>query len=176
MLGLASNIKVAWPLRVYFGRGVRPTWSRARHAGGTAKVCVDWAFVSGVSLVSPYLELIDDYRNGEWERHGRALVGALPCALRQVGPVQQPRGFKVRQQDRDTRETGETLYGHLWPVGVMLTTEQPALKHPRYAGCNQTGQHDERKPGRCLPGVIARGTCCSMSEMHGRPPWWQGAS
>jgi len=86
-----------------------PTWSRVRRAGETAKVRVDWAIVSGVSPVSPYLELIYDYRNGEWERHRRALVGALPCALRQVGPVQQPCAFKVRQQGRDTRETGGTV-------------------------------------------------------------------
>ena len=65
-----------------------PTLSHLSAAGGPAKVCANWAFVSGVSPVSPYLELIDDYRNGERERQRRALVRALPSAPRQVGHVQ----------------------------------------------------------------------------------------
>ena len=96
MLGSASKIKAVYPPGV-FGWRVCPTLSRVSSAGGTAKKRVDWAFVSGVSPVSPYLKLIDEYRNGEWKRHGRALVGATPPALRQVGRVQQAQGFKVRQ-------------------------------------------------------------------------------
>ena len=33
--------------------------------GGTAKVCADWAFVSGVSPVSPNLKLIDRIQSGK---------------------------------------------------------------------------------------------------------------
>ena len=47
-----------------------PTQSHFAGADGTAKVCADWASVSGVSPVSPYLELIVDYRNGDWKRQG----------------------------------------------------------------------------------------------------------
>jgi hypothetical protein len=63
MLGSASKGK-AVRSAPRFDQGVCPTWSHFCEAGGTAKVCVDWAFVSGVSVVSPYLKLIDDYRNG----------------------------------------------------------------------------------------------------------------
>lgn len=66
------------------------------------------SFVSPVPLVPPYLELIDDNRMGDWERQGKALVGPPPSALGQVGPVQQPRSFKVGLQGRDTGETGGT--------------------------------------------------------------------
>ena len=74
----------------------RPTLSHVPAAGGTAKVCADWAFVSGVSLVSPYLRLLEDYRKGDWERQWRALIALTPPLLGQVGQAQQPRGFKVR--------------------------------------------------------------------------------
>ena len=73
-----------------------PTLSHVPAAGGTAKVRADWAFVSGVSLVSPYLELIEDYRKGDWERQWRALIALTRPLLGQVGQPQQPRGFKVR--------------------------------------------------------------------------------
>jgi len=62
MLGSASKIKAARSLRERLGRGGRPTWSHLCDAGGTAKTRAVWAFVSGVSVVSPYLELIEDYR------------------------------------------------------------------------------------------------------------------
>ena len=56
MLGLASKISAAGPLRQALDWGAFPSWSRVRDAGGTAKMRADWAFVSGVSLVSPDLE------------------------------------------------------------------------------------------------------------------------
>ena len=51
----------------------RPTLSHVPTAGGTAKVRADWAFVSGVSLVSPYLRLLEDYRK---EDQGTAVEGS----------------------------------------------------------------------------------------------------
>jgi hypothetical protein len=109
MLGLASEINTGMSVqRVRAARGVGPTWSHVRATGGTAKTRADWALVSGVSLVSPYLKLTEDYRTGKQVRHRQPLVAALPPALRQVGQVQQPCGFKVRLQGRDTGETGET--------------------------------------------------------------------
>lgn len=64
MLGLASKGKPT----------VRacPTLSHLLAARGTAKVRAEWALVSGVPVVSPYLKLIDDYRNGDW---GKAVEG-----------------------------------------------------------------------------------------------------
>jgi hypothetical protein len=72
MLGLASKIKVAGPPRVRLGRCVRPRWSHACHAGGTAKTHAEWAVVSGVSPVSRNLKLIDRLR--QWKRHRGAIV------------------------------------------------------------------------------------------------------
>ena len=63
MLGSALENKRACPHRVPFGRGC-PTLSHLSAAGGTAKVCADWAFVSGVSPVSPNLKLIDKIQSG----------------------------------------------------------------------------------------------------------------
>ena len=78
----------------------------ARRASGTAKVRGIWTFVSGVSLVPPYLELMDKYRNGEWRRQSRALTGAITSLPGQVGQVQQSRGFHD-----ETERDGHT--GHL---------------------------------------------------------------
>jgi hypothetical protein len=65
MLGLASKIKATYPPRVRFGRGGCLTLSHLSAAGGTAKVHADWAFVSGVSPVSPNLKLIDRIQSGK---------------------------------------------------------------------------------------------------------------
>ena len=65
MLGSASKGKPVLRARL--------TLSHVSAAGGTAKVCADWAFVSGVSLVSPYLELIGDYRKKDWERQWKGI-------------------------------------------------------------------------------------------------------
>jgi hypothetical protein len=67
---------------------------------GQRKTPVDWAFVSPVSLVSLILKLIDRIMNERWERHIGAESWRTPPALRQVGQVQQPRGFKVRHRSR----------------------------------------------------------------------------
>jgi hypothetical protein len=123
MLGSASKIEAASPPRVRFGRRACPTLSQARAAGGTAKVCVDWAFVSGVSPVSPYLELIDNYRNEDGNRHRQALVGVPARALGQVGQTQQSCAFKVGQQGRDTGETGGTARPSQPGEGAKVKTQ-----------------------------------------------------
>ena len=65
MLGSASENKRANPHRVPFGRRGCPTLSHLSATGGTAKGRVDWAFVSGVSPVSPNLKLIDRIQSGK---------------------------------------------------------------------------------------------------------------
>lgn len=74
----------------------RPTLSHVSAAGGTAKVRGKSAFVSPVSLVSPYSRLLEDYRKEDQERQRRAVIALTPRLLGQVGQAQQPRGFKVR--------------------------------------------------------------------------------
>lgn len=73
-----------------------PTLSHVLAAGGTAKVRGKSAFVSGVSLVSPYLRLLEDYRKEDRERQRRAVIARARPLLGQVGQAQQARGFKVR--------------------------------------------------------------------------------
>ena len=72
MRGSASKTKAIYPARVRFGRHGCPMLSHLSAAGGTAKVCADWAFVSGVSPVSPYLKLIDriQRKKGGYGREG----------------------------------------------------------------------------------------------------------
>jgi hypothetical protein len=55
-----------------------PTLSHVLAAGGTAKVCADWAVVSGVSPVSPYLRLLEDYKKEDQERQWRAIIALTP--------------------------------------------------------------------------------------------------
>jgi hypothetical protein len=95
MRGLASKIKASVSHR---GLSGCLRQSHVSAAGGTAKVRADWTFVSGVSPVSPYLKLLEDFRRKDRERQGEALIGALPRVLGQVGQVQRYQGFKVRQQ------------------------------------------------------------------------------
>ena len=71
------------------GRNTCPTWSQVGPASDAAKVCLNRAFVSDVSLVPPYLRLLKDYRKEDWERQGKAAIGALPRGLGQVGQVGQ---------------------------------------------------------------------------------------
>jgi hypothetical protein len=78
MLGLASKIKATYPPRVRFGRGGCLTLSHLPAAGGTAKVRADWAFVSGVSPVSPNLKLIDKIQSGKGT--GGISRRQAPCA------------------------------------------------------------------------------------------------
>jgi hypothetical protein len=72
MTGSGSKIKAAYLPGVRFGRRGCPTWSRAPSAGGTAKMGADWAFVSGVSPVSPYLKLREriQRKKGGYGREG----------------------------------------------------------------------------------------------------------
>ena len=65
MLGSASKIKAACTDRVRFGRRGCPTLSHMSATSGTTKRCADWAFVSGVSPVSPNLKLIDRIQSGK---------------------------------------------------------------------------------------------------------------
>lgn len=108
MLALASKIRTACPSGTRFGCRVCPTWSRLLGAGETAKRRTEWAVGSGVSPVSPNLKLIGGKELGDWKRHGRVLIDAMPAALRQVGPVQRWHVFVLRQQGRDTGGTGGT--------------------------------------------------------------------
>ena len=95
MPGLASKINAGLSVRrLRFCRGACLTWPHVKHARGTTKARADWVFVSGVSPVSPNLELIEDHRMGKRDRQRQALIGALPPTLRQVRPAQQPRGFQ----------------------------------------------------------------------------------
>ena len=57
MLGLASNSDARHPLGLRFGWRGCPALSHLSAAGGTAKVCADWAFVSGVSPVPLTLKI-----------------------------------------------------------------------------------------------------------------------
>jgi hypothetical protein len=59
MSGSASKNKPAHPFGVYVSAGGCPTLAHMSGAGGTAKRRADWAFVSGVSPVSPNLKLIE---------------------------------------------------------------------------------------------------------------------
>ena len=87
MLGLASKSEPAVAARrVPSGQRVCPTWSHARGPGGTAKTRAARAFVSGVSVVSPYLKLREDSNGSGEARQG--LVGDPARPLRQVGQMQ----------------------------------------------------------------------------------------
>ena len=110
MIGSASRINAAVPprQRVRSGCDLCPARSHVGRSGGTAAMPMDWAFVSPVSPVSPNLELIEEYTMGKQDRQRQVLVGALPAQVRQVGPVQQTCGFKVRHLWWNTGETGET--------------------------------------------------------------------
>ena len=76
MHGSASKIKAAYLPGAQFSRRGCPTWSRASGAGGTAKVCANWAFVSGVPPVSPYLKLIERIQK---KKVGDGRKGISPC-------------------------------------------------------------------------------------------------
>jgi len=67
MRGLGYNIETGIAGRRRSWRTC-PTLSHVSAAGGTAQMCADWAFVSPVSLVSPNLKLIKDYRKGRVEK------------------------------------------------------------------------------------------------------------
>lgn len=90
MSDLASNRTAGLPVS---RTGFLSHLSQARRVSGTAKVRGIWAFVSGVSLVPPNLELIEKYRNAEWRRQSRAITGATTSLLRQVGQMPQSCGF-----------------------------------------------------------------------------------
>ena len=64
MRGSVSKIKAAHSPRGCTDWCGCPTLSHMSGASGTAKRRVDWAFVSGVSPVSPNLKLIDRTQNG----------------------------------------------------------------------------------------------------------------
>ena len=101
MLGSASKIKAACTARVRFWRRGCPTLSHLSAAGGTAKRCADWAFVSGVSPVSPNLKLIDRIQSGK----GTGGISRRQALCAETGGT----GAKV------TRFSGETTgLRHTW--------------------------------------------------------------
>jgi hypothetical protein len=123
MLGLASKTKAAGLPRVGSNRVFVPRRPACVDADGTGKMRANSAFVSRVPPVSPYLELIEDYRKGKWRSHGDALIGPRLPALRQVGPAQRWRGFPVGQQGEthvrrwdSVRYDGGTLLPSCRPV------------------------------------------------------------
>jgi hypothetical protein len=95
MLDLVSNVNGGIAaVRVGLGHSLCPTQPHLVGGGETVKTCAEWVLVSPVSPVSPNLQLIEEYRMGKQERQRQGLVAALPRALRQVRPVQQPCGFQ----------------------------------------------------------------------------------
>jgi hypothetical protein len=97
MIASASNCK----RRVLLWRSRCPGLSHLRAIGGTAKRCADWAFVSGVSPVSPNLKLIDRTQN----EIGRGGISCRQAASAETGGT----GAKV------TRVSGETTgLRHTW--------------------------------------------------------------
>ena len=95
MFGLASKFNARRSARrMRSDRGAGLAWSHVEHTGWTPRTCAERALVSPVSPVSPNLKLIERLRNERWGTAGRALIGATPSALRQVGPVQQSCGFQ----------------------------------------------------------------------------------
>jgi hypothetical protein len=104
MHGSASKIKATYPPGVRFGRRVCLTWSRALGAGGTVKMGADWAFVSGVSPVSPNLKLIDRIQRKN-VGYGRKVIN------RPQGPYAETGGTGVKV----SAVFGETAgVGHAW--------------------------------------------------------------
>jgi hypothetical protein len=104
MLGSASKNKGAWPPRVPFGRLGSPMLSHLSEAGGTAKVCANWAFVSGVSPVSPDLKLIERIQRKK-RGYGRKGIN------RPKGPCAETGGTGAKV----TVIYGETTgVGHAW--------------------------------------------------------------
>lgn len=113
MLASASKIEVVrQPWRRLLPAGLSHIGPRVGRGWDSEKmrrlgVCLS------VSVVSPNLRLIEEYRGKMQEQ---ALIGAKASALRQVRPVQRCQVFVVRQQGRDTSETGGTVPPfHAWP-------------------------------------------------------------
>jgi hypothetical protein len=74
MRGSASKSKTRHSAHGRYGQRGCLTLSHLSLPGGTAKVCADWAFVSGVSPVSPNLKLIDRTQN----KKGRGSISCRP--------------------------------------------------------------------------------------------------
>ena len=101
MLVSASRIKAAYPPGVRFVRSECPMLSHFPAAGGTAKRCANWAFVSGVSPVSINLRLIDRIQSG---------IGTGAISRRQA-PCAETGGTGAKA----TRVFGETVGArHMW--------------------------------------------------------------
>ena len=118
MRGSASKTKATYPFGVYVSAGGCPTLSHMSGASGTAKVCANWAFVSGVSPVSPYLKLIERIQRKK-RGYGRKGINRPkgPCAetggtgakvSAVFGETTGARHGWVRW-DPSTRDQGETV-------------------------------------------------------------------
>ena len=117
MHGSASIIDAAYPSRTRFGR-VGPMLSHLPAAGGTVKMGADWAFVSGVSPVSPYLKLIEriQRKKGEYGREGInrpkgpcAETGGTGAKVSAVFGETTGAGHTRDSWDTSTRGQGETV-------------------------------------------------------------------
>jgi hypothetical protein len=81
MRGSASKTKAPRSPRLRLGQRGCPMLSHLSAAGGTAKVCADWAFVSCVSPVSPNLKIIDRIQKRMSGNGRRGITGGqAPCA------------------------------------------------------------------------------------------------
>jgi hypothetical protein len=105
MHGSALKIKGACFPYLRLARCVGPTLSHVADAGGPTKRCANWAFVSSVPPVSPYLKLIEKKKVGNGRKGINRPLG--PCA--ETGGT----GAKVTRVcgqaiEAGRRETGET--------------------------------------------------------------------
>ena len=103
MHGSASKIKATYPSRARFGR-VGPMLSHLPAAGGTVKMGADWAFVSGVSPVSPNLKLMERIQRRK-RGYGRKGINRPKCPCAETGGT----GAKVSAVFGETAGTG-----HAW--------------------------------------------------------------
>lgn len=120
MSGSASKNKPAGLGPAGFGQSGGPTLSHLSGAGGAPKRCANWAFVSGVSPVSPYLKLVERIQR-EKEGYGREGINRPkgPCAetggtsAKVAGVCGETAGARHRwdRWDPPTRRQGGKVHG-----------------------------------------------------------------
>ena len=106
MHGLASKTKATYPARVSFGRHGCPVLSHLSAAGGTAKRRADWAFVSGVSPVSPNLKLIERIQKKKVGNGRKGISGGYAPGAETGGTDGTLRWWFVTGQQTETRQRG----------------------------------------------------------------------
>jgi hypothetical protein len=139
MSASASKNKPACSPSVRFCRSGGPTLSHLSGASGTAKVCANLAFVSGVSPVSPNLKLLERIQRKKGG-YGRKSIN------RPQGPYAETGGTSAKV----TRVCGETAgAGHRWDRWDHKTAAKvQRFKDAMLRPCNPpswfaTGQHTE---------------------------------